>query len=191
MFPLSTVLFPDAELPLHVFEERYRALMADCLDGDGNSGWSSSPAARRWAAGTSGSTSARWPGSPTWPSWTTAGCWWRRGGGRRLRVDHWLPDDPYPRAVVVDLPGQRDAGGTGDDGAVAAAGAAVRRLRSLLSELGDVPALPHDLDLRRRQRGGRLAPVRVGPLNLMDRQRLLARVGLVARMDSWLRCARR
>ena len=41
MFPLSTVLFPHARLPLHVFEERYRALMADCLAGDGSSGWSS------------------------------------------------------------------------------------------------------------------------------------------------------
>ncbi|MGH3578652.1 MAG: LON peptidase substrate-binding domain-containing protein, partial [Mycobacterium sp.] len=32
MFPLSTVLFPHAGLPLHVFEERYRSLMADCLE---------------------------------------------------------------------------------------------------------------------------------------------------------------
>ena len=38
MFPLSTVLFPHAELPLHVFEPRYRALMADCLAGDGTFG---------------------------------------------------------------------------------------------------------------------------------------------------------
>ena len=34
MFPLSTVLFPHAGLPLHVFEERYRRMMADCLAGD-------------------------------------------------------------------------------------------------------------------------------------------------------------
>ena len=38
MFPLSTVLFPQAGLPLHVFEERYRTLMAECLDGDGEFG---------------------------------------------------------------------------------------------------------------------------------------------------------
>ncbi len=31
MFPLSTVLFPGASMPLHVFEPRYRALMHDCL----------------------------------------------------------------------------------------------------------------------------------------------------------------
>ena len=34
MFPLGTVLFPHAVIPLHVFEPRYRALMQDCLDGD-------------------------------------------------------------------------------------------------------------------------------------------------------------
>ena len=38
MFPLSTVLFPHAPLPLHVFESRYRRLMADCLDDDGSFG---------------------------------------------------------------------------------------------------------------------------------------------------------
>ena len=31
MFPLGTVLFPGALLPLHIFEERYRQLVKDCL----------------------------------------------------------------------------------------------------------------------------------------------------------------
>jgi len=31
LFPLTTVLFPGMRLPLHVFEERYRALVADLL----------------------------------------------------------------------------------------------------------------------------------------------------------------
>ena len=34
MFPLGTVLLPGAVLPLHVFEPRYRALVADCLAGE-------------------------------------------------------------------------------------------------------------------------------------------------------------
>jgi len=33
LFPLSTVLFPGMRLPLHVFEERYRQLVADLLTG--------------------------------------------------------------------------------------------------------------------------------------------------------------
>ena len=35
LFPLSTVLFPGALLPLHVFEPRYRAMIRDALDGHG------------------------------------------------------------------------------------------------------------------------------------------------------------
>lgn len=34
LFPLPLVLFPGAPLPLHIFEPRYRRLLADCLDGD-------------------------------------------------------------------------------------------------------------------------------------------------------------
>ncbi|MDF1503244.1 LON peptidase substrate-binding domain-containing protein [Roseisolibacter sp. H3M3-2] len=38
LFPLPLVLFPGAALPLHVFEPRYRALLADCRAGDGRFG---------------------------------------------------------------------------------------------------------------------------------------------------------
>ena len=34
IFPLPIVLFPGATQPLHIFEPRYRDLLADCLDGD-------------------------------------------------------------------------------------------------------------------------------------------------------------
>ena len=34
IFPLGVVLFPGAPLPLHIFEPRYRRLLADCLAGD-------------------------------------------------------------------------------------------------------------------------------------------------------------
>lgn len=32
LFPLRTVLFPGMELPLQVFEERYRTLVAECIE---------------------------------------------------------------------------------------------------------------------------------------------------------------
>jgi Lon protease-like protein len=32
LFPLHVVLFPHMALPLHVFEERYRRMIADCLE---------------------------------------------------------------------------------------------------------------------------------------------------------------
>ena len=31
MFPLSIVLFPQSQVPLHIFEERYKKLVAECL----------------------------------------------------------------------------------------------------------------------------------------------------------------
>ena len=34
LFPLPLVLFPGARLKLHIFESRYRQLIADCLTGD-------------------------------------------------------------------------------------------------------------------------------------------------------------
>ena len=34
IFPLSVVLFPGAPLPLHIFEPRYKRMLADCLLGD-------------------------------------------------------------------------------------------------------------------------------------------------------------
>src|SRR5919197_4197526 len=34
LFPLPTVLYPGMPLPLHVFEERYKAMFARVLGGD-------------------------------------------------------------------------------------------------------------------------------------------------------------
>jgi Lon protease-like protein len=34
IFPLSVVLFPGTSLPLHIFEPRYKRMLADCLQGD-------------------------------------------------------------------------------------------------------------------------------------------------------------
>ena len=31
VFPLNTVIFPGTPLALHIFEERYRAMVRDCL----------------------------------------------------------------------------------------------------------------------------------------------------------------
>jgi Lon protease-like protein len=38
LFPLAVVLFPGATLPLHIFEPRYRRMLADCQVGDGRFG---------------------------------------------------------------------------------------------------------------------------------------------------------
>ena len=38
LFPLPLVLFPGAPLPLHIFEPRYRQMLADCLERDSRFG---------------------------------------------------------------------------------------------------------------------------------------------------------
>jgi Lon protease-like protein len=170
MFPLSTVLFPHGSLPLHVFEERYRVLMADCLAGEGEFGVvliSRGPEVGGGDQRVEVGTVARLT--------EVAGLEdgrmlvMTRGAGR-IVIDRWLDDAPYPRASVEDLPAESG----GPFPALGAAEVALRRLRSLLSELGEVPALPHDLVLGddADEVGWNLCEL--APLTPIDRQHLLA-----------------
>ncbi len=177
MFPLQTVLFPHAAIRLHVFEERYQALMADCLRGDGAFGVVLISRGSEVGGGDQRvdvGTLAHIEQSA------------ELGGGRllveavgtdRVRVDRWLRDDPYPRAEVESVAESGDPEVT-----LADAKLAVVRLRSLLSELRDVPALSHDLSLDGD-------PVEVGwllcslaPLGPFDRQALLEATDVGERM---------
>jgi uncharacterized protein len=180
MFPLSTVLFPGATLPLHVFEERYRTLMAECLGQERpfgvvliTRGSEVGGGDERVEVGTSARIirAARLADGRMLIA---------AQGVRRVLVDRWLPDDPYPRADIGYLPVER---GNRDPAATAGAEAAVRRLRSLLSELGQVPALPHDLELAGDDEEIGWQLCQLAPVNLIDRQRLLACPGLSARME--------
>jgi Lon protease-like protein len=38
LFPLGIVLLPTEQLPLHIFEERYKELIGECLEDDGEFG---------------------------------------------------------------------------------------------------------------------------------------------------------
>src|SRR5262249_33237448 len=59
LFPLSTVLFPGIALPLHIFEERYKTMLRECLAGDQRfgvvlirEGWEVGPPATPYEVGT-------------------------------------------------------------------------------------------------------------------------------------------
>jgi Lon protease-like protein len=183
MFPLSTVLFPGAPLPLHVFEPRYRALLADCLAGDGSFGVVLIDRGSEVGGGdhrVNVGTMARVTqviGLEGGRSMVMA------EGISRIRVERWLPDDPYPRALVADHP-SRDEPDAPDAGeTVEAARRAMARLRSLLSELGDSPAWPSDLHLPGRDDEVGWALCQLAPLGPLDRQSLLAAADLTARME--------
>jgi uncharacterized protein len=184
MFPLSTVLFPRAALPLHVFEQRYRTLMAHCRDRDGEFGVVLISRGSEVGGGDQRvgvGTVARIANVAELEDGRLLVV---ATGVRRIRVEQWLDDDPYPRAVVEELPERPGAAGVAALGDVlASAEASLRRLRSLLSELGDVPALPPGL----RITGG---PDDIGwqlcdmaPLAVLDLQRLLSTDGLRPRME--------
>lgn len=180
MFPLSTVLFPHAPLPLHVFEPRYRALTAEVLAGDGRFGVVLIE--RGSEVGPGGGdrcrigTVAHLEQAASLPDgrWVLVA-----RGGRRFAVDGWLPDDPYPLATVCDL----DEGPPPPPSVLAEARGAVLRARTLLSELGEAPALgpgAWDGAATDHEAGWRVCAE--APLSAFDRQRLLEEPDAAARL---------
>ncbi|MET0884534.1 MAG: LON peptidase substrate-binding domain-containing protein, partial [Acidimicrobiales bacterium] len=102
MFPLGTVLFPTMLLPLHVFEPRYRALVDDCVAGDGEFGVTLIERGSEVGGGdvrTDVGTVARIVQVERFEDGRFAVA---AVGTRRIRIERWLADDPYPRAEVVD-----------------------------------------------------------------------------------------
>jgi len=180
MFPLGTVLFPEAGLPLHVFEERYRTLMGACLETDGEFGVVLIARGSEVGGGdqrTDVGTVARIANVAELDDGRMLVV---ATGVRRLRVEDWLPDAPYPCALVEDLPDpQRPCPG----GLLTAAEGSLRRLRSLLSELGDVPALPHSLRISGDPDEIAWQLCDMAPLVSLDLQRLLVADGPEARMQ--------
>jgi Lon protease-like protein len=130
MFPLSSVLFPGAELPLHVFEPRYRALVADCLAGDGEfgvvliaRGSEVGGGDQRFGVGTVARIASASPFADG--RWALLAV-----GTRRFAVERWLDDASYPLAEVHGL---GDDPAPGVEARLEEATAAVRRVRTLAS----------------------------------------------------------
>jgi len=104
MFPLGTVLFPYARLPLHVFEPRYRLMTQRVMRGDSEFGVVLIERGSEVGGGDTRfdvGTVARVVGVRQLPD---GGYALATVGVRRVRVACWLPDDPFPQAEVADLP---------------------------------------------------------------------------------------
>ena len=144
MFPLGSVLFPGAVLPLQVFEERYKALIDDVEKANNQFGVVLISRGNEVGGGddrTDIGTIAeivRKGAAEDGRILITA------VGRHRIRVTEWLDDDPYPRALVEDLPD--DSLPDGIDDALTAAAAARRRLLALAIEMG-ADGQQLDLDL--------------------------------------------
>lgn len=144
MFPLGGVLFPSVVLPLHVFEPRYRAMVQHLLGGEVEPEFGVVLIARGSEVGGDDQrldvgTLARIAQAQEMADgrWALA-----TFGVQRLRVVEWLPDDPWPRAVVEDLPdpGSDDDDLAGHEARWAAVQVGVRRVLGLAAELGVAPA---------------------------------------------------
>lgn len=177
MFPLESVLLPGSLLPLHIFEERYRIMIGECLAGDRTFGVVLIERGRevgggdvRVGVGTTAviEQAAELPGDRY-----ALVC----RGTSRLTVLEWLPDDPYPVAQVKLDEDDESV----ELARIARAEDSVRRAWALLSELGadspldpslEAPSLPKD--------EGVVTPAdaawswcSLAPLTALDRLRLL------------------
>jgi Lon protease-like protein len=143
MFPLGGVLFPGMPLRLRVFEPRYREMVSDCLDGTPEFGVVLIERGSEVGGGDVRSavgTIARIVEAGSYPD----GRWGLLTvGTRRVQVREWLPDEPYPQAVVEDRPHEGEAPSEDVQAAVVAA---FRRLLAVAAELG-APVPPATVEL--------------------------------------------
>ena len=183
MFPLTSVLFPGAPLPLRVFEPRYRQLVADVMTTNREfgvvliaRGSEVGGGDQRLSAGTIA---------------TIEGLSEIEGGQfallargmQRFEVRQWLADDPYPKARVERQP--EELGGASSMH-IERAHASLRHARALLSELHDTPPLPSDLDMSTKSEEDLVDShwklCMLSPFEAFDRQRLLEAGSVVDRL---------
>jgi Lon protease-like protein len=179
MFPLGSVLLPGMPLPLHVFEPRYQALIAHCLEGEPEFGVVLIERGSEVGGGdarTGVGTVARILEATRFEDGR-----WAIGavGTRRIRVERWLPDDPFPQAVVDDWP---EDPGEIDPERLEGVVSRFRRVLALASELG-IPVPPATVELADDREVAVLQMTAGTPFGPADRYDLLAAPGPVARLD--------
>lgn len=180
MFPLGTVLFPTMVLPLHVFEPRYRQLVHDCLEGEQEFGVCLIERGHEVGGGdvrTDVGTIAQIVDAQELPDgrWALAAV-----GTRRIVVDAWLPDDPYPRADVHDWMDAPPAQAL-HERREATLGL-LRRVLATQAELG-TPAAPATADIDTDPTLASYQIATLSPTGPLDRQRLLAAGDVAERFD--------
>jgi len=177
MFPLGSVLFPGMPLGLHVFEPRYRALVAACVAGAERGeppefgvvlierGTEVGGGDQRFGVGT--------VARLTQVLQLQDGRYATEAvGTRRVAVRSWLDDDPYPQAEVDDLDDTWFDPGL-DQPLFERASAEVRRCLTLKHELGE-PAVPAAIELDGEPATASWQLAAIAPLGELDQLALLA-----------------
>ena len=186
MFPLGSVLLPGMVLPLHVFEPRYRDLVHDCLAGDRAFGVTLIERGSEVGGGDIRSM-AGCLAEIVQADELDDGRWALVAVGTgRIRVEGWLPDDPYPRAEVSDWPDPEPVDVAALTDAHQACVARLRRVLAMAVELG-VDADPM-VELSDEPGPGSFQVAVLAPFGAWDRQRVLVaptaedRLALVAEL---------
>jgi Lon protease-like protein len=180
MFPLQSVLFPSAVLPLHVFEPRYRELTRCALAGNREFGVTLIERGSevgggdvRFRIGTRARIAeAAELADGRWALIAVGLC--------RIEVAQWLPDEPFPQAEVDDLPEPEPGPDAGRLRAEAERW--LRRALALRAELGD-PAAPATVPLADDPVSAAFQIGALAPMGPADAQRVLE----VANADERLR----
>jgi Lon protease-like protein len=187
MFPLGTVLLPGGVLPLHVFEPRYRQLVIDCLaDDSGEPEFGVTLIERGSEVGGGDQRAqvgvvARMVQVEPLPDGRYALV---TVGTRRIRVNAWLPDDPYPLADVDDWRDlEPDAPGLADRVA-----AATDRLRDVLELAARLAEVPRELTISDDPLVASYHLSGLAPLGPADRYRLLCAASPAERLDLLADC---
>lgn len=184
MFPLGMVLLPGGVLPLHVFEPRYRQMVVDCLQQEGEPEFGQALITHGSEAG--GGDERSMVGTIAQMVKVEALDEERYSmvtvGTRRIRVNAWLPDDPYPLADVDDWP---DEGPDPTSLAlnVAASHGRVRASLALAAELGDVPSDLAESEISDDPLVATYHLASLAPIGPADRHRLLCAAGPAERLD--------
>ncbi len=180
MFPLGMVLFPAQMLPLRIFEPRYRALVDTCLRDDVGFGVVLIERGSEVGGGdvrTGVGTLARIVHAQPYPDgrWSIAAI-----GVERIRVQAWLPDDPYPCADIEPFPDQPITGTV--DALVARATELLRQVLALRAELGE-PVPPATFEVSPDPLAASYQLAAGAPFGPVDRLALLGAPGPVDRLE--------
>lgn len=181
VFPLGSVLLPGMVLPLHVFEDRYRALVADVLAADvpefcvtliergsevGGGDVRADIGCTARVLEAAATEDGRW-------ALVTVGT-------TPIEVVEWLPDDPYPCARVRSLDDVDEVTDVDVSDRQRALAGAVRRCGALAAELGAPGSL--DVELSDDPWLATYQAAVLAPLGALDRQRVLATRSATARL---------
>lgn len=182
MFPLGTALVPGGHMQLRIFEPRYHAMLTECLAGDATFGEVLIERGSEVGGGDVRSDVGTMAHIEQVVDLGGGQTGLLARGTRRVRIDEWLPDDPYPRAEATEWPDEPVT----DVGALTTRYAdtitALRVVLAAAAELGWSGA-PATFEAPDDPFGDPFALVRMSPLDAYDTHRLLMAPDLLTRLD--------